>query len=252
LRRDPSAALADEGSWIPAGPRRVTGVAPPPRADGADLLGRVLAAQEAERARIARELHDDVSQRLAVMGMALSSLRRSLVDSAPDLAERVSSLQRHNAELARDVHALSHDLHPGWLRHAGLVAALRATCAEVQDLAGIEVTFRTNQEFVALPGDVSLCLYRVAQETLHNVVKHAGARSAVVSLGLSVGWLTMTVSDDGHGFSPEESRSQPGLGLLSVEERVRQVGGRLEIHSDAAHGTELKVTVAVVSLREPS
>ncbi len=194
-----------------------------------DLAGRLIAAQESERTRIARELHDDINQQLAALSIALSSLRRRLPEGAGEVRDELARLQRRAIDLANAIRQLSHELHPGILQHAGLVAALRAHCGELAVQHDIEVTLDTEDDLDDIPAMAALCLYRVAQEALSNIVRHAGARRARVSLARTGELLELAVSDDGQGFDLMEARRAGGLGLLSLDERVRLLGGTVRI-----------------------
>jgi PAS domain S-box-containing protein len=208
-----------------------------------DLAGRLIAAQEAERTRIAREIHDDVNQELAALAIALSAVRRRLPAGADDVRAELARLQWHTVELSNDLRQLSHELHPGVLKHAGLVAALRGHCAEFRGQHPVEVTFEATGELDGVPADVALCLYRVAQEALRNVGRHAAALRATVILARTDDGLELTVADDGRGFDRTATRRAGGLGLLSLDERVRLVGGSVRIDTEPRRGTTLRVRV---------
>lgn len=206
-----------------------------------DLVGRLIVAQEAERTRIARELHDDINQQLAALSIALSGLRRRLADGA-DVRDELARLQQRTVEMSNEVRHLSHELHPGVLQHAGLVAALRAHCAEFRSQHGIEVTLRT-EDLDGIRPEVALCLYRVTQEALQNIARHAHARYVRVSLVHTADRLELTIGDDGQGFDLAEVRRAGGLGLISLDERVRLVRGNLRIDTRPQWGTEVWVQV---------
>jgi two-component system sensor histidine kinase UhpB len=207
-----------------------------------------MTAQEQERRSIARDLHDDVNQELAAQSIALSTLGDRLPgDTAPAVRQEVARLQSRTVDLAQTIRHLSHSLHPGTLQHAGLVAALRGYCRGFEGEHGLSVTFRADGDFGAVPPDVSLCLYRVTQEGLGNVARHAEARHARVTLGRDGNDVVLSIADDGRGFDLGEARRRHGLGLISLDERVRLVGGRLTIDSRSQRGTELRI---VVPLRE--
>jgi two-component system sensor histidine kinase UhpB len=208
-----------------------------------DLAGRLIAAQETERSRIARELHDDISQRLAALAIAHSGLKRRLLPASSNLQEEVTRLQQHTISLAEAVRDLSRQLHPGVLQHAGLVAAIRGHCDEFSRLHDLKVTFRAEADLKGVPDDVALCLYRVAQEALHNVAAHAGARHAEVALTRVDRTLELTITDDGRGFDRARVSYDRGLGLISIDERVRLVHGRVEIDSRPDRGTTVQVQV---------
>jgi len=218
-----------------------------------ELAGGLITAQETERTRIARELHDGISQQLAVLSIGLSDLQRRLPEAATQMCSDLIRLQRETHQLADDVRRLSYDLHPGVLQHAGLVPALRFRCDEFsrhQD--GVPTTFRVAEGLGAVPANVSLCLYRVAQEALRNIVRHAKAGHVWVSLSRENGALTFKVSDDGQGFDSANAKATVGLGLLSIEERVRLIGGTVSIDSTVNGGTQLCVRVPQGSGSVPS
>jgi two-component system sensor histidine kinase UhpB len=212
-----------------------------------ELAGRLINAQESERAHIARELHDDLSQQLAAMSIGLSALKRKMPQSAQ---QEMLQLQGAASELANEVRNLSHELHSGVLQHVGLAAALRARCTEFRGRNGCEVEYEADERLAEIPADVSLCLYRVAQEALGNVVRHAHARHVRVSVSTDARSVELTVRDDGRGFDPAKVRSLGGLGLISLEERVRLVRGNLSIKSESDRGTELRVEVPLEGRHE--
>ena len=207
------------------------------------LAGRLITAQEAERTRIARELHDDVNQQLAALSISLSGLKRRLPSEAAEAQQEVARLQQQTIALSEAIRHLSHELHPGVLQHAGLVAALQGDCAEFGSQHGIDVTFHADAGLEEIPADVALCLYRVAQEALHNMARHAGARQAEVALTRSDDILELRIADDGQGFDLAAARRRGGLGLISIDERVRLVQGGVQIVTEPRRGTELRVRV---------
>ena len=196
-----------------------------------DIGGRLLTAQEAERARIARELHDDISQQIALLGLALSN-----AGSAADARARLSSL-------AQSVRELSHHLHPASLQYLGLVGALAALRDE-HVRSGRSVHFAHNDVPESLSPELSLCLFRVAQETVQNAAKHSNASQVSVELSRIHDALVMTVTDDGVGFDVEKARGK-GLGLLSIRERVEASGGTVSIESHPDRGTRFVIQVPV-------
>ena len=214
-----------------------------------DLAGRLIAAQEAERARIGRDLHDGVNQTLAAMALGLSSLKRDVPRS---LRPAVRLLQQQAGGLANDVRDLSHDLHPAVLRHAGLVSALKGHCEQFARQHEIAIDLVAASDVGTIEPNTALCLYRVAQEALHNVVRHARARHARVILTTAAGMLELTVVDDGRGFAVTRGLARDGLGLVSIDERVRLINGRLTIHSEPGHGTTLRVEVPAGARRSSS
>jgi PAS domain S-box-containing protein len=211
-----------------------------------NLAGRLIAAQEAERTRIARDLHDDVSQQLAGLSITLSSLVRRTSQAAVDEETRraLTSLQERTIAVADSIRHLSHDLHPGVLQHAGLVAALTAYCAEYRAQQAVEVTLHADEAFGPIDPEPALCLYRVAQEALRNVIRHANARHATVRLVRLTDHAELTIADDGKGFDFRQSRRDgDGLGLVSISERVGLARGTISIVTQPNQGTTIQVRI---------
>ena len=206
------------------------------------LAGRLIEGQDAERARVARDLHDDVSQQLAGMSIAFSGLKQRMGEAGvnEDLHQELRALHQRTSTLAQNVRHLSHDLHPTVLRHAGLVAALTAYCAELERTHGTVLTCGAEGDFASIAPEPALCLYRIAQEALRNVIAHAGASRAEVRLVRTDGIAEMTVTDDGKGFDVAGSLERgKGLGLVSITERVRLAGGTVNIVTDVDKGTRV-------------
>jgi PAS domain S-box-containing protein len=211
-----------------------------------DLAGRLITAQESERSRIARDLHDDINQQLAGLSIAFSNVKRRLQKRGDaTLQDEINRMQQRTIELADVIRNLSHELHPGVLQHAGLVAALKGHCADFASQQGIEIALSTDDSVGGLPDAVALCLYRVAQEALRNIAAHSGARNARVTLRFTEDVLELIISDDGRGFNLAEVRGLRGLGLISLEERVRLIGGSLTINTEPQRGTEVRAQVAL-------
>jgi two-component system sensor histidine kinase UhpB len=209
-----------------------------------DLAGKLITAQEAERSRIAGDLHDDVNQQLAGLSIALSNVKRRLQDGGDaTIQAELTRLQQRTIDLAEVIRNLSHELHPGVLQHVGLAAALNGHCAEVGRQHPIDVMFSAVDGLDGIPQDVALCLYRVAQEALRNIAAHAGAHKAQITLRSIEEGLELIIVDDGQGFDLAEARRLGGLGLISLEERVRLIGGTLAINAESHRGTELRVQV---------
>jgi PAS domain S-box-containing protein len=220
-------------------------------AQARELAGRLLAAQEAERSRIARDLHDGLCQQLAAVAIGLSSLERSLTDS-PDLKADVRRLEAWTIEVADGIRQLSHDLHPGVLRHAGLGVALQSAGAEFERQHGISVSCSVPTDLDDLPADVVQCVYRIAREALRNVATHSEATRVSVKLTRRTDELDLIIRDDGRGFELDSTWRPKGLGLLSMEERARQVGGVLQLASLPGHGTTVEVRVPLDGGRDAS
>jgi PAS domain S-box-containing protein len=210
------------------------------------MAGRLIEAQDAERARIARDLHDDVSQQLAGLSIALSSLKRRMDEShvGDNLQTDLRALQQRTTTLAQDVRHLSHDLHPTVLKHAGLVAALASHCAELERSHGTVITCSAGEDFASITSEAALCLYRIAQEALRNVIAHARASRTDVRLLRTGDSVELTITDDGQGFDVTRALERgKGLGLVSITERIRFVGGTVSIVAEANKGTRLQVRV---------
>ena len=222
-------------------------------AEIAHLAGRLITAQEAERARVARDLHDDISQKLAAISIAMSECRLPELHASGDLLEVLSAVQRQTIELAEDIRLLSHDLHPAVLEHAGLVDALQNHCSEFARQQSIDVVVEADGNLVIADMATALCLYRVVQEALRNIAKHADARHVHITLRRVEEEVQLAVADDGKGFTLAKAREHGGgLGLRSIEERVRLVGGRLSIDTAPGMGTTITVwaTLPVSTARE--
>ncbi|HET7218865.1 MAG TPA: sensor histidine kinase, partial [Vicinamibacterales bacterium] len=203
-----------------------------------DLGSRLLIAQDQERARIARELHDDISQQMALLSMDLELMNSA---EGPD-ADKLASEALDRAQLvAKSVHDLSHRLHPAKLRLIGLVPALQALQRE---LARPETAITVHCEHVppVLSSELTLCLYRVVQEALQNALKYGKASRIVVHLRGDVDRLTLSIADDGVGFDVDAAWGV-GLGLISMRERVDAVRGTLMIHSAPGSGTRIEIAV---------
>jgi signal transduction histidine kinase len=207
------------------------------------LLGKLINAQEAERRRISRELHDDLNQKIATLSMGISQLKRKLPMPEPALVVELDQLRENATTLTNDVRTLSHQLHPAVLEHLGLVSALQAYIRNFKDEEQIDVELTAEIGTERIPFQVSICLYRVALEALRNVSRHSGASSAAISLKRFDGSIELQVSDSGKGFDVDSFKNGGGLGLVSVEERLRLLQGSCEIYSAPGRGTRLVVRV---------
>jgi signal transduction histidine kinase len=203
-----------------------------------DLGARLLNAQEGERARIARELHDDVSQQMALLEIDLEVLGHAVPITEEDLA---ADALRRARDVAKSVHDLSHRLHPAKLRLIGLVAALNGLQRELSQ-ADLKITFSHDNVPSGISPEVTLCIFRVVQEALQNAAKYSRARNVSVHLAGGPSGLILTISDDGVGFDVEQAWGK-GLGLISIGERLDAIGGTFQIHSTPGMGTRLDITV---------
>jgi PAS domain S-box-containing protein len=210
-----------------------------------ELSGRLIAAQEEERGRIARELHDDFSQRLALLGIGLSRLWKKRPESEEEERTVVRELWNRTQEISSDVHRLSHQLHSSKLEHVGLGPALMGLCEEISEKYGMQVEFADRGVASEIPKDVALCLFRVTQEALNNVVKHSGAKQAQVELCRERDEIRLQIVDAGAGFDVALSETDVGIGLIGMRERLRLVGGKLLVQSAPMRGTAILAEVPV-------
>jgi signal transduction histidine kinase len=208
-------------------------------ADARSLSGRLITAHEDAGRRLARELHDDITQRLAGISLEAATLGRIDSPAARQAAEE--SIARETAALSRDVHALSYRLHPSVIDDLGLGEALRIDCERAARRSGVPVEFHEDASAGALRGERALGLFRIAQEALGNALRHGNPKQLRVELSARRGGIGITVEDDGCGFDPDAERARASLGLASMRERAALVDGRLEIHSRAGHGTRISV-----------
>ena len=204
---------------------------------------KLIAAQEEERTRIARELHDDIGQRLAFLAIELAGVAQGSPDSL-HVSRRMTDLQRQVSEIAGDVQALSHELHSSKLELLGIASSVRLFCAEFSHQQNITIEVETNDITSQLPSSVSLTLFRILQEALHNSAKHGGARlHCRVRLWEADGWIHLVVEDSGAGFDVEAAKRGHGIGLISMEERIKLVDGVLSITSQPQRGTGIYARV---------
>jgi PAS domain S-box-containing protein len=211
------------------------------------LSGRLIHAQEQERARIARELHDDFSQRLALLGIGLGQLWKELPESQVEQRTGVLEILKGTKEMSSDLHSLSHQLHSSKLELVGLVSALNGLCKEMSEKYKIEIHFTKSGSLPKITKDVELCLFRVTQEALGNVVKHSQSKSAQVELGANSMGVSLRIKDAGRGFEPNLSNPAAGIGLVGMRERLRLVGGRLSVKSVLLRGTEIIAEIPQVA-----
>jgi len=204
---------------------------------------RLIEAQEEERTRIARELHDDISQRIAFQAMNLESLKQALPASATELERGIGEVQDQISDLASDIQGLSHRLHSSKLDYLGLEVAAAGFCKEVSERQGVEIDFNCENVPKRLSQEISLCLFRVMQEALQNAIKHSGSRHFDVSLRGGLNEIQLTVLDSGIGFDPEDATRGSGLGLTSIRERLKLVNGKLFIDSQSQRGTTILARV---------
>jgi signal transduction histidine kinase len=210
------------------------------------LAAGLLTAQDEEHRRVSRELHDGLNQTIAILLIDAELLERQAPSSSDRNAAQLRSLRSHITELSDDLRRIVHQLHPAALEQVGLVAALESFCAEFSDRESVSVRFRQRHVPGSIPPDIALCLYRVVQEGLRNVVDHSGSRRAVIVLSGRATGIRLSVRDFGIGLQPEV-RDKKGLGLLSMEERARLVGGSFSVNSRLGKGARIEVLVPLGS-----
>jgi len=205
-----------------------------------EMTGRLIRAQEEERCRIARELHDDFNQRLALLAIGLERLGHTLASQGA-VASELSDLCRLTQGIASDVHRLSHQLHSAKLEHLGLVPAIKGLCRELSEQYGTQIHFVHRNVPNTISKDSALCLFRVAQEALSNTIKHSGVRKGQLELFGDRGAVHLCISDAGAGFDPQSVSAKGRLGLVSMQERVRAAGGTIAVESRPSSGTRISV-----------
>ena len=212
------------------------------------VSGQLIEAQEKERSRIARDLHDDICQRLVLLSMEIEQANRSPNGSSKNLEE----IRQHCSEIASDVQSLSHELHSSKLDYLGVEAAIKGFCNEVMKQHRVNIAFTGNNVPGDLSKDVSLCLFRVAQEALHNAVKYSGTNQFTARISGTAHDVQLEVRDAGAGFDVAEAKKRRGLGLASMQERVHLVHGRLFVESQPGKGTRVLAVVPLSVARKDS
>jgi PAS domain S-box-containing protein len=207
------------------------------------LAGSLIISQEEERKYIARELHDDLNQEVAALALGLGRLNRRLRNADAPIRKQLDKLEDQVTRLSEQIRKLSHELHSSTLEHVGLSAALRMYCSEFAELQGISVNLKVEGNIEPVPAEAALCFYRVAQESLRNIAKHSGADTAEVAMIGHSESIELRVSDEGKGFNRDEVKEGRGLGLVSIEERVKLLRGSFELNSQPGMGTELRVSI---------
>ena len=208
---------------------------------------RLIEAQEQERTRISRELHDDINQRIAMLGIELDVLQQSLPPSGGEVRARVDHLRQLASDIGTEIQGISHRLHSSKLEYLGLVAACRSFCRETAEWHKLKVSFNAEDIPSEVPQDVSLCLFRILQESLNNAIKHSGAQYFEVELRGSSDEIQLIVRDDGVGFDAASALISRGLGIISMRERVSLVSGIMLITSRPMAGTEIRVGVPIAA-----
>jgi signal transduction histidine kinase len=215
-----------------------------------ELSGRLIDAQEKERSRLAAELHDDFSQRLALHALGLKNVSEALPDSARAAKRQLQDLINSASELGADIHTVSHRLHSATLEILGLVSGVSSLCREFTDRQGVEIDFSAENIPRVVDPDIALCLFRIVQEALQNLRKHSGAAKAEVKLIRRANRIFVSVSDQGKGFDMNDTKSNEGLGVRSMGERARLLRGSFKIHSTPGRGTRVEAAIPLPSAME--
>jgi PAS domain S-box-containing protein len=213
------------------------------------VSGQLIEAQEKERSRIARDLHDDICQRLALLSMEIAHANRASNGSPAVTKQKLEDIQKHCSEIAGDVQSLSHQLHSSKLDYLGVAAAIRSLCSELSKQHQVSIEFTEKNVPKHLPKDISLCLFRIAQEALHNAVKYSETNRFVVALYGIEDEVQLVVRDPGAGFDVEEAKKNRGLGLVSMQERIHLVQGRFAVDSKPGKGTRIFAAVPFVAVK---
>jgi signal transduction histidine kinase len=210
------------------------------------FAGRLIAGKEMELRRLSREMHDDLTQRLAVIAIEVGKLELQIKNMdlpQTDCCRNIADIKEHLLVVSKDVHRISRQLHPTILDDLGLVRAIESECAGIMQRVNIVIIFKAKNVPKRIGNDIPLCIYRIVQEGLKNIVEHSGAAKCEIKLQGTDNALTLTISDDGAGFDPKQVRDKPGLGLSSMRERVYLVNGELAIDSLLGQGTTIRITV---------
>jgi signal transduction histidine kinase len=215
------------------------------------VSGQLIEAQEKERSRIARDLHDDICQRLALLSIEIQQANRVSSDYPGTTTRGLEDIQKHCSQIACDVQSLSHQLHSSRLDYLGIVAAIRGFCEELSKQHHVDIKFLEGDVPTHLSNDVSLCLFRIAQEALHNAVKYSGVSQFALELSRMESSVQLVVSDAGVGFDVEEAKNNRGLGLVSMGERINLVHGSFSVESKPEHGTRIIAVVPLTAEQEP-
>jgi PAS domain S-box-containing protein len=213
-----------------------------------NMTRKLVDAQEQERARIARELHDDIGQRLALLTIDLDQVQQNWPDLSPEVLSHLQELRQQTRQISAGVQSLSHDLHSSQLEYLGIVRGMESWCIEFGKRQGIEIDCSHNVRSI-LSAEIGICLFRVLQEALHNAAKHSGVKRIEVELSEDEdsGEIHLTITDLGKGFDLEAVKQRKGLGLTSMRERIRLVNGTIAIESKPAAGTTIRVRVPLPS-----
>ena len=218
--------------------------------DLSELTGRIIYAQEEELRRLSRELHDDLTQRLAALALEAALIEKQLSPVDPQTVQALKALRINLTDLADDVHGLSRRLHPSILDDLGLVQAVQAECSTFTKKTGIDLSFTPLDLPGLIPQHLALCLYRIIQEGLQNIAKHASATAASINLHGISGGIRLLIQDKGIGFDLKKAKQNAGIGLSSMRERVRHVNGTIAVESNPGKGTEIQIFIPLGEAHE--
>jgi len=216
------------------------------------LAGRLISAKEEELKRLSRELHDDLTQQLAVLAIEAGKLELHFLEECPppESIQKISKIKKQLIKTSEDVHRISRQLHPTILEDLGLIRAIEAECKALSKRAGIDIIFTSEDVPDRLPANIPLCLYRIVQEGLNNCICHSGTKSCKVILKGSEDEISLTVKDTGRGFDPVGVRNKSGLGLSSMRERMQLVGGNFKVDSQPGRGTSVHVNIPLTRTKK--
>jgi len=210
----------------------------------ANISRLLIAAQEQERARIARELHDDINQRLALLTIGIEQARQDLISASPfEVDQCMRELKKQVVSVATDIHTVAHDLHSSCLDYVGFVPAVKKLAEELGKRHGIQIEIKNDGVPDAPPAEISLCLFRIVQEGLRNAARHSGSKRVEVRLQKTTDQIHLTLRDSGKGFDVAAIAGRQGLGLASMRERIRLVNGKIAIQSERSIGTCIQAWV---------
>jgi len=211
----------------------------------AGVSRKLVEAQEQERSRIARELHDNINQRLALLSNAIEQVQKELSWLPFEIGNRIRELQNQTTDISTEIHALSHELHSSSLEYLGFLPAVKKLTREFSQRQGMEIEFSNEVIPNSLTAEISLCLFRIIQEALHNVAKHSGGKRAELRIEQTSDELLITISDSGRGFDIRTASQGSGLALASIRERIRLVNGSIVIRSSPEAGTTIQASVPI-------
>jgi signal transduction histidine kinase len=210
-----------------------------------ELAGLLISAQEKERSRLASELHDDFSQRLALLAMEIETAADSVAESGNGVGKRFNSLINSASEIGADLHTLSHRLHSSTLESLGLSAAIRAMCKEFSTQQDIQVDLVCTDIPRTVPADTALSAFRIVQEGLRNAKKYSGVKRVAVIMTQVDQALSVAISDEGNGFDLVQIRTKEGIGIRSMQERAHLLGGDFKISSAPGKGTRIEARLPI-------